>query len=77
MDRTSRLVLALVMSAAMALMVTLLVTYLNLGLRPDFVLIWLKAYIIAWPIAAATAYLFMPLARRMTEQIVGLINGKF
>jgi hypothetical protein len=76
MDRTSRLVLALVMSAAMALMVTLLVTFLNLGLRPDFVLIWLKAYVIAWPIAAATAYFFMPMARRMTDGIVARINGK-
>jgi hypothetical protein len=76
MDRTSRLVLALVMSAAMALMVTLLVTFLNLGLRPDFVLIWLKAYVIAWPIAAATAYFFMPMARRITDGIVVRINGK-
>ena len=38
----------------MVFMVTLVATYLNLGLRPDFVLQWAKAYIVAWPIAAAT-----------------------
>ena len=33
------------------------VTYLNLGLRADFVVQWVKAYLIAWPVAAATGYL--------------------
>ena len=47
-------------------MVTLVATYLNLGLRPDFILQWAKAYIVAWPIAAMTGYLVMPMARRFT-----------
>jgi hypothetical protein len=72
--RKARLVLALIMSAAMAFMVTLLVTFINLGLRRDFVFLWLKAYLIAWPIAAATAYLFMPVARRLTDRLVGQSN---
>lgn len=76
MDRTSRLILAIVMSGAMAFMVTLLATYLNLGPRPDFVMRWLQAYAFAWPIAAATAYFFMPTARRVTEGIVGRIHGR-
>ena len=42
------------MSSMMVFMVTLVATYLNLGLRPDFVLQWAKAYIVAWPIAAVT-----------------------
>jgi hypothetical protein len=76
MDRLSRLVLAVVMSAAMAFMVTLLATFLNLGLRPDFVFMWLKAYAFAWPIAAGTAYLFMPTARRVTDSIIMRIQGQ-
>jgi hypothetical protein len=67
----TRLVLALIMSAAMALMVTLLVTFINLGMRSNFVFLWLKAYVIAWPIAAMTAFLFMPTARRLTELLAG------
>jgi len=76
MERTSRLVLSIVMSGAMAFMVTLLATFLNLGPRPDFVVYWLKAYAVAWPVAAATAFIFMPTARRVTEGIVGRIYGR-
>jgi uncharacterized protein DUF2798 len=74
MNWNARLVLALAMSSVMALMVTLVATFLNLGLRPHFVLRWLKAYAVAWPIAAATAFLIMPTARRFTDMIVALIE---
>ena len=75
MDAKTRLILVLLMSSVMVLMVTLIVTYLNLGLRSDFVVQWVKAYVIAWPIAAATGFLVMPTARRMTERIVARLNG--
>jgi hypothetical protein len=74
MDGKARLILALLMSSVMVLMVTLLVTFLNLGLPADFLLQWAKAYVIAWPVAAATAFLVMPPARRLTEVIVALID---
>ncbi len=47
-----RFILAATQSSMMVLMVTMVATYLNLGLRPDFVLQWAKAFIVAWPIAA-------------------------
>ena len=75
MDRKARFILAALMSAMMVLMVTLLVTYLNLGLRPDFLSHWVKAYVIAWPVAAVTGFLVMPAARRATEGIVRLLGG--
>lgn len=70
-----RLILALLMSSVMVLMVTLLVTYLNLGWRGDFPFHWVKAYFIAWPVAAATAFVIMPPARRLTDLIVARIDG--
>ena len=70
MDGKSRFILAAIMSSMMVFMVTLLVTYLNLGLRPDFLKQWAKAYIIAWPVAATTGFLIMPAARRMTNALV-------
>lgn len=76
MDAKHRLILALLMSSVMVCMVTLLVTLLDLGLRPDFPLEWAKAYFIAWPVAATTAFLIMPLARRLTDRIVGLIDTR-
>ena len=65
-----RLTLSMVMSSVMVLMVTLLVTFVNLGLHADFLLQWAKAYLIAWPVAATTAFAFMPTAQRITGRIV-------
>jgi hypothetical protein len=76
MEAKPRLILALLMSSVMVCMVTLLVTFLDLGLRSDFVLQWAKAYFIAWPVAATTAFFIMPPARRLTNRIVALIDGQ-
>ena len=75
MEGKARFILAATMSSMMVAMVTLIVTWLNLGLRHDFILQWGKAYIIAWPIAAVTGHLVMPMARRFTERVVILIGG--
>ena len=73
MEAKSRVILALLMSSVMVFMVTLLVTYLNLGFDPDFLRQWVKAYFIAWPVAAATAFFVMPPARRLTERIMAIL----
>jgi antibiotic biosynthesis monooxygenase (ABM) superfamily enzyme len=75
MTHKERFILGATMSSMMVFMVTLVATYLNLGPRPDFVLLWAKAYIVAWPVAACTAYLVMPLAQRVTKRIVGRPQG--
>jgi hypothetical protein len=71
----ARLILVLVMSSVMVCMVTLLVTYLNLGLQPGFVGKWVKAYFIAWPVAAATGFVIMQPARRFTDFILAVLGG--
>jgi Protein of unknown function (DUF2798) len=70
----ARLILSLLMSSVMVLMVTLLVTFLNLGLVPDFLLQWTKAYLVAWPVAAGTAFMIMPGARRLTDRIIARLE---
>ena len=75
MDGKARLILVTIMTAIMVLVVTLVATFLNIGLRPDFVVQWIKAYLIGWPIAAITGYFIMPAARRYTTRIVALIDG--
>ena len=74
MNARHRLILALLMSSVMVCMAKLLITFLDLGLRSDFRLQWAKAYFIAWPVAATTA--FLPSARRLTHRIVGLIDAR-
>lgn len=70
----ARLILAVLMSSVMVFMVTLLVTFLNLGLVPDFLTQWAKAYVIAWPVAASTAFAIMPRAHRLTDRIVARLE---
>jgi hypothetical protein len=75
MDAKTRFVLSTVMTSMMVFMVTLIVTYLNLGLRHDFLLQWVKAYFISWPIAAITGFVVMPMARRATDGIVRVMGS--
>lgn len=70
----ARLILSLMMSSIMVFMVTLLVTYLNLGFVPDFLLQWAKAYVIAWPVAAGTAFMIMPTCRRLTDHLIARLE---
>jgi len=77
MERIARFIMAFVMTAVMVFMVSLVVTCVNLGiLHPHFLTQWCRAYFLSWPIAAITAFLIMPSARRVTDVIVTLIDGK-
>jgi hypothetical protein len=75
MQAMARMILAVLMTAVMVFMVTLIVTFINLGLPPDFLMQWAHAYIVAWPIAATTAFLIMPAARRATDGIMRIVGG--
>ena len=75
MEGKARFILVATMSAMMVAMVTLIVTWLNLGFHTGFTLQWAKAYIIAWPVAAITGYLVMPMARSFTDRVVTRIGG--
>ena len=75
MQGKARLILAATMSAMMVFMVTLIGTVVHLGFVADFLMQWAKAYVVAWPIAAGTAYLVMPMAQRFTRRMVTLIDG--
>ncbi len=75
MDGKARLILVTTMTSVMVLMVTFVATFLNIGLRADFLTQWIKAYLIGWPIAAITGYFFMPAARRITGRIMARLGG--
>lgn len=76
MEAKSRAILALLMTSVMVFMVTLIATYLNLGFDPDFLRQWVKAYFVAWPVAATTAFFIMPPANRLTARIIALLCGR-
>ncbi|SDB57824.1 DUF2798 domain-containing protein [Belnapia rosea] len=55
----------LVMTFFMAGAVSLLLTVVNLGLPPDFLLRWLANWALAWIFAFPSALLAIPMARRI------------
>jgi Protein of unknown function (DUF2798) len=69
-------ILAALMSSVMLLIVAFLITVLDLGLREGFLGKWVKAHLLGWPAAAITAVCIMPPARRLTERIVALTDGR-
>ena len=75
MDAKTRFILVTTMTSLMVCMVTLIATLLNIGMRHDFLFQWGKAFAVGWPIAAVTGFFFMPVARRITDRILTLING--
>jgi len=75
MEGKARLIMAATMSSMMVFMVTLIGTIVHLGFVADVRYEWAEAYVVSYPIAAGTAYLVMPMARRFTSRTVNLING--
>jgi hypothetical protein len=66
MEGAAKYIFPVVMAFFMALFMTAIVTFMNLGLPPDYVYHWMKAFAVAWPLASCVAYLAVPLARRIT-----------
>jgi hypothetical protein len=73
-DGKARFIFPIVMTVMMVFMVTLLVTIINLGFPSDFLRQWAKAFVLAWPVAAVSAYFAIPIARRVTGRIVAAID---
>ena len=83
MDWRVRALTAALMTIVMVALVTLIATWLAVGLDPHFLRQWAKAFAIAWPVAAITAFLVMPTARasgrahRLRSTIIGMRSANF
>jgi Protein of unknown function (DUF2798) len=70
MEGKARFVFPVVITAIIVFVVSGALTFFNIGWRNDFVIRWWFAFAIGSPIAASTAYLAIPFARRLTQRIV-------
>lgn len=75
MQGPARFIYPALLSGIMAFLMTAIITALNLGIPPDFVARWLKAFVIAWPCAYAAALIAAPFARRGTAFIVSKLEA--
>jgi hypothetical protein len=74
MTGKARFIFPVVMAFMMALLVSGVITFVNLGPAPDFFARWLRAFSIAWPTAAVVAFFAMPVARLVTAEIIKRIG---
>lgn len=62
-------VFSVVMGAMMVLLMTAVITLVNVGWADDFLARWARAFLIAFPIAVPVIYFLAPLARRLTARV--------
>jgi hypothetical protein len=74
MEGKAKFIFPIVITAIIVFIVSAVVTFFNIGLRPDFVPRWLSAFIVGWPVAAITAFFMIPFAHAVTQRIVRLIG---
>jgi hypothetical protein len=74
MDGKARFIFPVLISAMIVFVVSCVVTFTNIGFRPDFVTRWMSAFLTGWPVAAVLAFFAVPHVRRATDAIVRLIE---
>jgi hypothetical protein len=70
----AKFIFPIIVTAIIVFVVSAVVTFMNIGLRPDFLASWMRAFVIGWPVAAAVAFAAIPLARGITGRLVTLFG---
>ena len=76
MQDRARFIRPVIVAAIMAFLMTAVITFINLGMRPDFVRRWMIAYAVAWPFATVAAFIAVPIADRATRWIIGKLERR-
>lgn len=74
MDGMAKIIFPIIVTAIIVFIVSAVVTLMNIGLRPDFLAAWMRAFVIGWPVAAVVAFAAIPLARGITGRLVALFG---
>ena len=70
MQIQARYVGPVVMTFMVVFFVTGFITWLNVGISNDFVVRWLRGWLLGWPIAALAVITLAPLGALITKLIV-------
>jgi hypothetical protein len=61
MEGKAKFIFPILATGIIVFVVSCVVTFSNIGLRPDFVSRWLSAFFIGWPVASVTRFDRLPL----------------
>jgi hypothetical protein len=74
MINLSNIIFALVMGFLMSLSITLAATFVRIGAAENFFFIWLKVWLVAYPVAIVCILIYKPFASRLTDKILKKIK---
>lgn len=66
------LVFSIVMGAMMVLLMTFVITLVNVGWGENFFRMWMKAFGIAYVVAVPMIYFIAPVARKLAARLLGV-----
>ena len=66
------LVFSLIMGAMMISLMTLVITFINVGLIDNFLRLWMKAFGIAYVVGVPVIFFLAPVARKLTGRVLGV-----
>ncbi len=66
------LVFSLVMGAMMIILMTFVITAVNVGFAEGFLLRWMKAFAIAYVVGVPVIFFLAPVARRLTARTLDM-----
>ena len=66
------LVFSFIMGALMISLMTLVITFVNVGLMEDFLGRWLRAFLIAYVVGVPVIFFLAPMARKITGRLLGM-----
>ena len=65
-----RIIFSTIMSFFLSSLMTLWITYINLGMTSTFLDSWLQAFILAWPTAGTISFFAAPLSHKITTRLI-------
>lgn len=68
--RYAHILLALFTSLFMSFLMSMIITFINIGARPDFLVRWMSAFVLAFPVAFPSILLVLPVARKLVARMV-------
>ncbi len=66
------MVFSIVMGTMMISIMTFVITWVNVGMGPQFIAAWLRAFAIAYIVGVPVIFYLAPLARKITASILGV-----
>ena len=67
-----RILFPFFMALTMALIMSGVLIFINLGLVNNFIFIWMKSFIIAFAVAFPTAFFITPIVQKIVKKVMSL-----